>query len=924
MTCNCARRVALFSAVLFALGWTAVPSLAGLPTPYAKGRVRHKVVIPKLHAPATLETDLNQPPWTQAAVLTGNLDWRRVRTADVPVWTYLFYDDEALWVACRNEMSPGSQLKYKKRERDESVRKDDNFEFWLDVGRTGRVYYKFFTNPAGSLYDAFIVDKTFDSHATVKTSIDPQGWTAILRIPFADLGRPTPSAGTTWAFNSATRMGTDNSWAPVLGGYHIPEEFALLVFGGADTPPIRMTQFDPIRVGSNTLRFQAPAKIRYRLEFIDGDERPIQREEGTVSRDGRVRFELPTDQARYVNFTFTDAAGRELLSFWRPVDSPAFSHKLPDLETKAGELRAFLERCPADARTKIQVVIEDVDRFLARPITSPREQWDAVADELRRLERRVTDAWLFARTQRILGAKSDFALALAAPTQKVMIRDFPCPGFLSDHYDLALARNEHEGMQVVVIPYLADLKDVTVSVTPPRPAEGESPFVGKVTVSLVGHVETRPAGATLPDYVGWYPDPLLHFQHTCDAAVGEHVAFWIDVATQKTTPPGEYRSTITVTAAGRRPVTIPLAIRVWDIELPDGTHLGNAFTYAEPYTKRLYKGRWSKELAYKYYDFILDHRLNIDSLYGKELRNIEMLKYGAQRGMNAFNLFYIGKGASADRIRQLLEERMPPLQKAGLDRLAYVYGFDEVNDDVFPKIKELFGLVHKLYPNLRTMTTGYDTTYGRETGLRDYVDIWVPLVPRFDMDEAKRLRAEGKDMWWYICVGPRPPFPNWFVESPAIEARLLMGAMSYKYQAGGVLYFMTNLWKLNDHPITSGPYTDWFPGIGKSRESVYANGDGSIFCAGPDGPVTTIRYENIRDGLEDYEYLYALAETLEAVQRRPTSVAGRAFIERARALLAVPDEVVESSARYTHDPERLESFRRQVAQAILEGRRLLK
>jgi hypothetical protein len=133
---------------------------------------------------------------------------------------------------------------------------------------------------------------------------------------------------------------------------------------------------------------------------------------------------------------------------------------------------------------------------------------------------------------------------------------------------------------------------------------------------------------------------------------------------------------------------------------------------------------------------------------------------------------------------------------------------------------------------------------------------------------------------------------------------------------------MTNLWKLNDHPIRSGPYTDWFPGIGRSRESVYANGDGSTFCAGPDGPVTTIRYENIRDGLEDYEYLYKLAEVVEAVRRQPATLETIDFVARAGDLLSVPDGVVQSSARYTYDPGELYALRTQVAEAILEGTRL--
>ncbi len=90
---------------------------------------------------------------------------------------------------------------------------------------------------------------------------------------------------------------------------------------------------------------------------------------------------------------------------------------------------------------------------------------------------------------------------------------------------------------------------------------------------------TMPAGSYLPDYVGWYPDPILDFQQTCDAAPGEHVAFWIDAATDKSAVAGEYQSTITVSAQGCEPVRVRLIVHVWDFELPFGSHVRNPFTY---------------------------------------------------------------------------------------------------------------------------------------------------------------------------------------------------------------------------------------------------------------------------------------------------------------------------------------------------------
>jgi hypothetical protein len=71
-----------------------------------------------------------------------------------------------------------------------------------------------------------------------------------------------------------------------------------------------------------------------------------------------------------------------------------------------------------------------------------------------------------------------------------------------------------------------------------------------------------------------------------------------------------------------------------------------------------------------------------------------------------------------------------------------------------------------------------------------------------------------------------------------------MGAMAAKYQPGGFLYYALNRWLVNEKVITGGPRTDWNPASYKEN-----NGDGSILCAGPNGPLATIRLENIRDGM---------------------------------------------------------------------------
>ena len=588
-----------------------------------------------------------------------------------------------------------------------------------------------------------------------------------------------------------------------------------------------------------------------------------------------------------------------------------------------------LDHFPEAARRKarellarVQPVLDETvqttsDAGRHTPANWKRLEWTAI-----KLAEKLDGPSAYART-RALFPDAGFAVGLESSMHKVMIRDYPFTGSFDDHYDLALARNEHEAFQVVVMPFHRDLKDVTVSA---GPLEGPNGSAGcSAEVSLVGHVEVADNTPYKTHYHGWWPDVLLYFQQTCDVRDDEHVAFWIDIATEATTPPGLYKGRVKITAAGCKPIEIQLNVTVWDFELPAGTHLRNAFTYAEYAVGRYYGDRWGKELAYKYYDFILDHRLNIDHLYRDNMPDFELVEYGISKGMNSFNLGadfrQIGPEGPDDEFDQYVSH----LMKEGWLDLAYVYGFDEVKDkEQFEAMKEVFSSIHLHYPGLKTMTTAQDRSFGKDTGLREAVDIWVPLTDAYNLEEARKLRAEGKKMWGYVCVVPYPPYANWFVESPAIEARLLTGAMSHKYEVDGFLYYMINLWwNSPPPPVTSGPYTEWDPGTFINRRGEIPNGAGSLLCPGPDGPLSPSRRGTIRDGVEDYEYLYLAAELADRVRRLPATPVRQAYLKRAETLLAVPDRVVHTVTAYTRDPRDLSAFRHDLAQAILAGQALV-
>jgi hypothetical protein len=195
------------------------------------------------------------------------------------------------------------------------------------------------------------------------------------------------------------------------------------------------------------------------------------------------------------------------------------------------------------------------------------------------------------------------------------------------------------------------------------------------------------------------------------------------------------------------------------------------------------------------------------------------------------------------------------------------------------------------------------------------IDGWTPKTEKYDPHLAAEARTRGDQVWWYICVAPRHPYANIFLEYPAIEARLLMGAMTAKYRPDGFLYYQISLWQAKE-PIRTGPFTNWDP-----RSYRDAHGDGSWLCMREGGlPVPTIRLENYRDGLEDYAYVRLLEEAIriKATKGEGLSDEERRWLTEAKAALEVPADLVASLTEYSRDPAKLYAWRERLA-ALIES-----
>jgi hypothetical protein len=534
------------------------------------------------------------------------------------------------------------------------------------------------------------------------------------------------------------------------------------------------------------------------------------------------------------------------------------------------------------------------------------------------------------------GAKrDDVVVGFATSMEKVLPRADTLPIQTKTRIELTLARGEKEAFQVVVVPCRDGLKQAHVCVTDLRGEDGAVLSAGQLKAVPVGYVETKAVPPYGTAHVGWWPDPILEFLSAADVAPGDAQAFWVRVHAPRGQRAGTYQGQLEVRSQEGPLFRFDLTVRVFGFAVPASSPLPLAVTFGPhdfptPATAAE-QSQWRSAPDYpinawkkhklRWADFLADYYLTYDSLYTHEGPDFEAIERLHKQGrLGCFNLGYYNpcgagpaeieawKKSTLDRLRRQYEQA----KKLGVLNHAYIYGCDENPKDQFPGVQRAAAMLRAEFPGVLVMTTTYDHSFGQDSEIKA-VDAWCPLTPSFHLEKAARARGAGKLVWWYICCGPHHPYGNMFVEYPAIEGRLLMGAMTAKYRPDGFLYYQISIWN-SRRPITSGPFTDWDP-----RSWTTYHGDGSWTCVGPDGtPLPTIRLENFRDGLEDYAYVRVLEHLVRRCEAQPAELSAerKAWLAEAKAALLVPESLVKSMSEYSRDPAQVYAYRNRLGTLI--------
>ncbi len=461
---------------------------------------------------------------------------------------------------------------------------------------------------------------------------------------------------------------------------------------------------------------------------------------------------------------------------------------------------------------------------------------------------------------------------------------------------LEAAKNEFEAFQIVVTGHATQ---VSMEASSLRSADGEIADVKLYREDLID----LSSPSALDGGTGRWPDALVpdvddvvgekRNAFPFDVGDGESRAVWVEYHVPAGAKSAVYHGAVKVTTA-EGASTIPVTLSVWDFTLPSTsslkTHFGLGYGYIEAG-----HGVWGDAAAAvraRYGQLALDHRISLSGLAddgaNTDLGHFDAY-YGALvdgsaptrlAGARLTTVKFVGNTSSVDDQRAWAQHAR---EKGWMDRL-FQYTCDEPPlTCAWGDISARAGAAKAADPDFKTLVT---TTIQEAdaNGVTGSIDFMVPVVnfmdnkpgdgDRFIGDQRGAydgfLSQGGKELWLYescmshgcggtVNMGSPNEFdqystgwPSYMIDASAPRNRA-MEWISFVEQASGELYWESAFAFTHDA---------W-----SNQWDFSGNGDGTLFYPGTpsriggstDIPVASLRLKMIREGMEDYEYLHALA-----------------------------------------------------------------
>ena len=540
-----------------------------------------------------------------------------------------------------------------------------------------------------------------------------------------------------------------------------------------------------------------------------------------------------------------------------------------------------------------------------------------------------------------------------------VFRDDP-PGQPIKELRAFAAANEYEPIQLV-LRSREPLRNVRVEVSLLR---GRGRSLPPVQIDRVGYVPVDkpsayyqsqlpswyrlvPVGAPRTDgWAGDWPDPLPPCR-PFDLPSDQSQPIWLTIHIPAGTPSGTYAGDVTLRADGVPAARIPLRVDVWPFELPATPSLRVIFDLRSGPGGNPFGDGSIGELR-KWYTLLAQHRVSpgllpqpvfryeggrvemdttsFDAAAGICLDELKMSVFYSPDIFYAFGWAYkprpfLGYPAFTEKYREAYtacyRSYLEHLKKRGwYDRVVH-YLCDEphaAHEHVRDQMKTLCEMIHSVDRKVPI----YVSTWHHVPAWNGFITQWgVGQYGCFPVDEMRR-RLESGDRIWFTTDGQQA------LDTPYLATERLLPYYSFKYGATGYEFWGVSWW-------TYDPWDRaWHKFISQSDEGKvsywvrYPNGDGYLTYPGRrvglDRPVSSIRLEQVREGIEDYEYLCILQNRMAGARGKAPPEAIRdaeKTLEEVRGMVTIPNPGGLRSTEILPDPEVVPALRYRVAQQIV-------
>jgi len=512
---------------------------------------------------------------------------------------------------------------------------------------------------------------------------------------------------------------------------------------------------------------------------------------------------------------------------------------------------------------------------------------------------------------RALVTQTPAAVWIESPLEKIFPNDTVKLSGTKSTVEIALARNERESFQIGIRPPKdAPLDDVRFLAT-----DLIGPAGSTIPASNIEIFSVRNYPVKIPSFyegpTGEHPDALVPYK-PFQAPADRSTPVWFTVYAPPGIGAGQYKGTITMSASGAPSVTIDLQAEVFDFELPVTPHLKTDFVYFPEYAQH-----WAQKngctlsasaLTQRYADTARDHRITLRA--ATELPGPGGWNDPAR--LEAFAKECLAKGATTFSVSHTLAQYPAQLQQAEafistspLKGRTFCQIAGEPPADVWPNVTEAARQWKTLAPNIPLMTT----TFGYQPFLDDSIDIWAVNTQVLDTGNNELVldrAARGQEVWWYVNRFNARPYANFLLDFAPIEHRILF------WQTWALGITGVHHWAINYASPEQNPFVD-------QLDLTPVNGDGFLVYPGPDGPLSSIRWETIRDGIEDFDYLFIYSQYLKQLRQQGGH---DQLVMRAMESVDIK-AVVPDLTSFSRDPGHLVATRQNLARQIVELARAL-